>query len=122
MHWHSKESNMAASAKTLERFCQSGGAPHPGGRPLPFSADGSPRSISEDYVHDGPFRPLRRTRAPAKCSACQSAAIMDATPEYAVRAERLTKIYKTAAAVDGISFLLPRGSITGLLGGNGAGK
>jgi ABC-2 type transport system ATP-binding protein len=47
---------------------------------------------------------------------------MDATPEYAVRADRLTKVYKTTAAVDAISFLLPRGSITGLLGGNGAGK
>jgi ABC-2 type transport system ATP-binding protein len=47
---------------------------------------------------------------------------MDATPEYAVRADRLTKVYKTVAAVDGITFLLPRGSITGLLGGNGAGK
>ena len=32
------------------------------------------------------------------------------------------KRYKTATAVDGISFALPRGSITGLLGGNGAGK
>jgi ABC-2 type transport system ATP-binding protein len=47
---------------------------------------------------------------------------MDATPEYAVRVDRLTKVYKTVAAVDAISFLLPRGSITGLLGGNGAGK
>ncbi|CCE03644.1 putative ABC transporter, ATP-binding protein [Bradyrhizobium sp. STM 3809] len=35
---------------------------------------------------------------------------------------RLTKIYKTATAVDSISFAIPRGSITGLLGGNGAGK
>jgi len=48
---------------------------------------------------------------------------MDArTPEPAVRVDRLVKVYKTAAAVDGISFALPRGSITGLLGGNGAGK
>ena len=47
---------------------------------------------------------------------------MDARLEPAVRADRLTKVYKTVAAVDGISFLLPRGSITGLLGGNGAGK
>jgi len=48
---------------------------------------------------------------------------MDArTPEPAVRADRLTKVYKTSTAVDGISFALPRGSITGLLGGNGAGK
>jgi ABC-2 type transport system ATP-binding protein len=48
---------------------------------------------------------------------------MDATtPEPAVRADRLTKVYKTATAVDGISFALARGTITGLLGGNGAGK
>ena len=47
---------------------------------------------------------------------------MDASPEPAVRADRLTKVYKTAVAVDGISFTLPYGSITGLLGGNGAGK
>ena len=47
---------------------------------------------------------------------------MDARSEPAVRADRLTKVYKTATAVDGISFALPRGRITGLLGGNGAGK
>ncbi len=40
----------------------------------------------------------------------------------AVAVERLVKRYKAAVAVDGISFSLPRGSITGLLGGNGAGK
>ena len=44
------------------------------------------------------------------------------TPETAVSVDRLVKVYKTATAVDGISFALPRGSITGLLGGNGAGK
>ena len=47
---------------------------------------------------------------------------MDALSEPAVRADRLIKVYKTATAVDGISFALPRGGITGLLGGNGAGK
>jgi ABC-2 type transport system ATP-binding protein len=47
---------------------------------------------------------------------------MDAVSEPALRADRLTKVYKTATAVNGISFALPRGSITGLLGGNGAGK
>ncbi|HEV2629871.1 MAG TPA: ABC transporter ATP-binding protein [Pseudolabrys sp.] len=40
----------------------------------------------------------------------------------AIQVDRLVKRYKTALAVDGISFSLPRGSITGLLGGNGAGK
>ena len=34
----------------------------------------------------------------------------------------LAKSYKTVRAVDAISFDVPRGSITGLLGGNGAGK
>jgi len=47
---------------------------------------------------------------------------MDALSEPAVRADRLAKVYKTATAVDGISFALARGGITGLLGGNGAGK
>src|SRR4029077_9776395 len=40
----------------------------------------------------------------------------------AIEVERLVKIYKQVPAVDGISFSIPRGSITGLLGGNGAGK
>jgi ABC-2 type transport system ATP-binding protein len=47
---------------------------------------------------------------------------MDALSEPAVRAENLAKVYKTGTAVAGISFSLPRGTITGLLGGNGAGK
>src|SRR5262245_30398498 len=65
-------------------------------------------------------RALRRRRQAAKCPIPAHA--MNASPEPAVRAERLTKVYKTALAVDGISFALPFGSITGLLGGNGAGK
>src|SRR5689334_14183298 len=47
---------------------------------------------------------------------------MSVPPAAAIAADRLVKRYKTATAVDGISFELPRGSITGLLGGNGAGK
>jgi ABC-2 type transport system ATP-binding protein len=46
----------------------------------------------------------------------------DNTPQFAISAAALTKIYKQNTAVAGISFDLPRGSITGLLGGNGAGK
>jgi ABC-2 type transport system ATP-binding protein len=46
----------------------------------------------------------------------------DGTLSAAIEVERLVKVYKTTRAVDGISFALPRGSITGLLGGNGAGK
>jgi ABC-2 type transport system ATP-binding protein len=40
----------------------------------------------------------------------------------AIAVENLRKVYKTGVAVDGISFALPKGSITALLGGNGAGK
>jgi ABC-2 type transport system ATP-binding protein len=40
----------------------------------------------------------------------------------AIEVASLVKLYKTTRAVDDISFSIPRGSITGLLGGNGAGK
>jgi ABC-2 type transport system ATP-binding protein len=45
-----------------------------------------------------------------------------ATDTPAVAVTSLVKRYKATIAVDGISFSLPAGSITGLLGGNGAGK
>ena len=40
----------------------------------------------------------------------------------AIAVVELTKTYKQVKAVAGISFAVPRGSIVGLLGGNGAGK
>jgi ABC-2 type transport system ATP-binding protein len=40
----------------------------------------------------------------------------------AIVAERLTKRYGNATAVDAVSFSIARGSVAGLLGGNGAGK
>src|SRR3982751_6506222 len=40
----------------------------------------------------------------------------------AIDVAHLIKLYKTTRAVDDVSFRIARGSITGLLGGNGAGK
>ena len=51
-----------------------------------------------------------------------SCVTMDAQNTSAIAVDRLVKLYKGVAAVDGISFRLAPGSITGLLGGNGAGK
>ena len=48
--------------------------------------------------------------------------LLDAAKTPAIAVNALIKRYKSATAVDGITFGLPRGSITGLLGGNGAGK
>ena len=46
-----------------------------------------------------------------------------ADPESAaIDVEHLVKHYKTARAVDDVTFRIARGSFTGLLGGNGAGK
>jgi len=49
---------------------------------------------------------------------------MTASPQGAVAIEvqHLRKIYRTARAVDDISFRIAKGSVIGLLGGNGAGK
>lgn len=40
----------------------------------------------------------------------------------AISVEGLVKHYGASRAVDGVTFAVPRGTITGLLGGNGAGK
>jgi ABC-2 type transport system ATP-binding protein len=47
---------------------------------------------------------------------------MDVSNPSAISAEKLTKLYKATRAVGGISFSLAAGSVTALLGGNGAGK
>src|SRR5712672_169210 len=46
----------------------------------------------------------------------------DPAGSAAIEVARLVKLYKTTRAVDDVSFRIARGSITGLLGGNGAGK
>ena len=45
-----------------------------------------------------------------------------ADPAIAIEVKELVKRYKGVTAVDDVSFAIPRGSITGILGGNGAGK
>ena len=40
----------------------------------------------------------------------------------AIRVRDLTKTFDAVRAVDGVDFAVPHGSVTGLLGGNGAGK
>src|SRR6516165_11910966 len=51
-----------------------------------------------------------------------SVSVLPADTPAVIEVAHLTKVYKQTRAVDGISFSIPRGSITGLLGGNGAGK
>ncbi|MCW5684829.1 MAG: ABC transporter ATP-binding protein [Pseudolabrys sp.] len=48
--------------------------------------------------------------------------VMDAAVKSAIAVDRLVKTYATTTAVKGISFSLMPGTMTGLLGGNGAGK
>lgn len=52
----------------------------------------------------------------------RSAAESDASVEYAIRIENLTKVYGTKAAVDNLTLRVPQGSFFGFLGPNGAGK
>ena len=42
--------------------------------------------------------------------------------DWAIRVDGVTKLYKRRAALDGVSFDVPTGSVFGLLGENGAGK
>src|SRR5512141_605439 len=46
----------------------------------------------------------------------------DRSGSAAIDVAHLVKLYKTTRAVDDVSFRIARGSITGLLGGNGAGE
>src|SRR5262245_19875210 len=72
--------------------------------------------------HGGPC-PLPRARPRAKCAVSRRATFyMTKIVEPVISVDQLVKVYKTTHAVDGISFGLEPGSMTGLLGGNGAGK
>jgi len=44
------------------------------------------------------------------------------SPQSAIAVEGLVKRYRDVVAVDGVTFTVPHGSFTALLGGNGAGK
>src|SRR3954468_23648688 len=118
MHWHSNVSNMAFSQKALGPLIA---APQAATAGL-SSAPASRESISEDYgsteiaaKHSRkPKSAIKRALRPAyQAAKCRLHTFypMDARLEPAVRADRLTKVYKTATAVDGISFTLPYGSI-----------
>ena len=61
--------------------------------------------------------PIRRTADRAAAAASPETDLADA-----IRLDRLTKAYGEKVAVDGLSLSIARGSVTGLLGGNGAGK
>src|SRR5216684_2052791 len=65
----------------------------------------------------GVRRPLSRLLRLATCSVSPQPMPMPDVPAIAV--DQLVKVYKTTRAVDGVSFALEAGSITGLLGGNG---
>lgn len=43
-------------------------------------------------------------------------------PQNIITADKLTKVYKSIAVVDNVSFDIPEGAICGLIGRNGAGK
>jgi ABC-2 type transport system ATP-binding protein len=53
---------------------------------------------------------------------CDILSHIGAMPAPAVEVKSLVKLYPPAIALDGISFVVPRGVIAALLGGNGAGK
>jgi len=66
----------------------------------------------------GPPPPNASRALAAVAAACHISPVSD----IAVRAEELTKRFDGVRAVDGVSFAVPRGRTTALLGANGAGK
>src|SRR5687768_17764048 len=78
----------------------------PGTKPCTQCPDG-PMNIPEMVNSDA-------TPAQSPAAGPQGSAAIDVA--------HLVKLYKTTRAVNDVSFRIARGSITGLLGGNGAGK
>ena len=65
---------------------------------------------------------MRRTPRGGRAPRQRATGIPVIQPTPAIRVEGLTKRFGPVTAVDGLSFAVPEGMTTGLLGGNGAGK
>jgi ABC-2 type transport system ATP-binding protein len=68
------------------------------------------------------MRPMRIKRQDQAVHLAAPSATAFADADVAIEVEALTKHFKGLVAVDAVSFGVAHGSMTGLLGGNGAGK
>src|SRR5262249_62369144 len=88
-------------------------------RPAHHSAHGGHVGASAGTIAT-PWPPLPTLRARGSMKTTEHR--QSCMTPHAIAVEKLVKIYKRGVAVDGVSFRLPAGSVTGLLRGNGAGK